>query len=124
MNRNEYRDLMRRVRTAAKDGAKRQWHFVAAERFENNGSPYTVLVKRLSSGGRAAYEVKTSLLSERPRRQLAADALQWAAWYRNVARTMRHVRAQNIRAARLCISEAADYRSAFNRLPGYGESAQ
>lgn len=118
MNRIEYRALMQRVRTAAKEGVKRQWHFAAVERFDNGGAPYSVMVKRETAGGRAAYSVKTSLLSERPRRQLAADSLAWAARFREEVRRGRYDRRRGIAAARACIAEAADYRTAFNCLPG------
>lgn len=78
-----------------------------------NGVSYTAF----KQWGLGAVSLRTSMLSERPRRALACGALYWAGEYRRMAKASSIGRARNLAAARACLAEASAYRSAFNYLP-------
>ncbi len=121
LTRAGYRAMLHRMRSDIREGLKRNSYFRSCSHVEINGAPYSVFISRERSGRTVESRFNTSLLSERPRRQLAADALAWAARYRRDAARRWHsdgMRARDIAAARACIAEAAAYRTAFNRLPG------
>lgn len=77
-------------------------------------------VRRVTNGSHIA--LKASMISARPRRQLIAVELEWAAQYRRNAATEarhgnKHRRGLSIRAARDSIAEARTLATNFNRLP-------
>lgn len=114
-----YRALMRRVRSAAKDGATRQWHAVACEQFTANGRAFVVMAKRLSAAPRAAHFVETAPLDIRESRMFTCDALEHAATFRRaIATRPPSDRARTIETARAFLSFAADYRTASISTPG------
>jgi hypothetical protein len=122
MNRAQYRAMMHDARAESRRRSaslpRPFGQCFVTRGFQVAGIFYTFRVERIV-GARHSFSVtvKTSRLSERPRRALAADALQWARYYGNAARRDRQSRAMHIRAARACLVEASAAFSVFNRLP-------
>ncbi|UFX42084.1 hypothetical protein HAP47_0022755 [Bradyrhizobium sp. 41S5] len=107
------RDAFRRTISALRAEARGRRHNVATFWIVCNGTEFTARAER--AAGPVA--LRTSRLSCRPRRALAAEALHWAAYYRRAAKNSPMARARNLEAARECIAEASAYHSVFNRLP-------
>lgn len=122
MNRAQYRQIMQAARAEARQAAARlskaNAPIIRNRWFNLSGVDYSVTVTRFPGANRASsVTVKTSRLSQRPRRALAAEALHWAADYRNAARKWAFARPRNSAAARACVAEASAYSTVFNRLP-------
>lgn len=113
MNRDSYRNMMQGLRAQTRAAVSQ---YAIGRDFTNNGIQYSVLAIR-EPGRMPRYSMRTRLLSERPRRALAADAMAWAAEYRHMAKRWPFARASNLKAARACIAEASAYSTVFNRLP-------
>ncbi len=111
-SRQSYRALMCGLRLAARSAPL---HQTVARWFTAGGVEYSAFARR--DHARPSIMVRTSRLSERPRRALETDALTWAAHYRRLAKASPIGRARNLAAARACLGEAAGHFSAFNRLP-------
>ncbi|MCP1852817.1 MULTISPECIES: hypothetical protein [unclassified Bradyrhizobium] len=107
------RDAFRRTISALRAEARGRRHHVATFWIVCNGVEFTARAERAIG----PVDLRTSRLSCRPRRALAAEALRWAAHYRRAAKHSPIARARNLEAARECIAEAAAYHSVFNRLP-------
>lgn len=128
MTRDEWKAFSRQCRT---DAARRLGYGQAATfsyGFARDGVPFTLVVERSRAmswqhKGRAYGEpvtVRTSRLSDRPRRALAFDALEWAARYRrNGVRDRRDPDRLRYfaQACRATVEESRGYGSAFDYLP-------
>ncbi|WP_152621575.1 hypothetical protein [Bradyrhizobium japonicum] len=113
MNRAAYRKLMQGLR--AETRAAVQQYGIGRD-FVAGGVRFIITAER-PPGRMPRYYLRTSRLSERPRRALAVDALAWAAEYRRTAQRYPMGRVINLEAARRCVLEAATYRTNFNALP-------
>ena len=117
MNRTEWKEMHRRLRSAGGMA-------VRSEHIMHGGTYWTI--HHVPAGSDRGLDAKPSIIRDRPMRQRIADMLDWARCYRADAK--RHKRngsyfeshaMQACEAARLCIADARalrEGRSAFQTL--------
>lgn len=103
----EFKSLMSGLRAHARKSRKK-----ATTQIRLNDTLYTLV----APADNTPIILKTSMISQRPRKALIADALQWAARYRLDAK-QNPIRNISIGAAKISVAEARSHRTRFDALP-------